>query len=146
MRSRLPILLGVDVGTTRVKAIGVALEGRELAHVDQPTPWVKDGVNVEMDPEELAHMIRTVVAEIAGTAAVDWNSGVRVVGIGVTGMAEAGVLVDRRGAPLNRIVGTTRAATPRQSGTRSALNRSREPWACRSAHSRRLRRSSGSGA
>jgi sugar (pentulose or hexulose) kinase len=101
----LSILIGIDVGTTRVKAVAVGLEGSELAHVARPTPWVREGVRIEMDPEELAHMIRAVVADVSGKVAVDRNSGVRAVGIGVTGMAEAGVLVDRGGAPLNRIVG-----------------------------------------
>ncbi len=105
MSSALPTLLGVDVGTARVKAVALGMEGRELAHVDRPTPWLRHGVGIELDPEELAGLIRAVVAELAGSVAVDRSSGVRVVGIGVTGMAEAGVLVDRRGAPLNRIVG-----------------------------------------
>jgi sugar (pentulose or hexulose) kinase len=105
VRSALPILLGVDIGTARVKAVAFGLEGGELAHVNQPTPWVKDGANIEMDPEELARVIRAVVAEVSGKAAVDRSSGVRVVGIGVAGMGEAGVLVDDEGAPLNRIVG-----------------------------------------
>jgi sugar (pentulose or hexulose) kinase len=66
---------------------------------------VKHGVNIEMDPEELARVIRAVVADVSGRAAVDRSSGVQVAGIGVAGMGEAGVLVDRHGAPLNRIVG-----------------------------------------
>lgn len=105
LSSALPILLGVDVGTARVKAVAFGLEGNELAHGDQPTPWVKDGVGIEMDPAQLARVIRAVVAEVSDKAAVDRSSGVRVVGIGVTGMAEAGVLVDRDGTPLHRIVG-----------------------------------------
>jgi sugar (pentulose or hexulose) kinase len=102
--SSLPILLGLDVGTTRVKAVAVGLEGEELAHVDRATPWVKHGREIEMDPQELASVIRTVVSEAAGSAAFA-GPGVRVLGIGVAGMGEAGVLVDRAGSPLNRIVG-----------------------------------------
>lgn len=105
MRSALPILLGVDVGTARVKAIAAGLDGGELAHVEQPTPWVHHGANVEMDPEEFARVVRAVVAEVAFKAGAGSSSGVGVVGIGVAGMAEAGVLVDRRGAPLNQIFG-----------------------------------------
>lgn len=105
MSAALPILLGVDVGTARVKAVAVGLEGVELAHVAQPTPWLKEGLTVEMDPEELARVIHAVVAEVSRKAAIDESSGVRVVGIGVAGMAEAGVLVDCKGAPLHRIVG-----------------------------------------
>ena len=105
VRSALPILLGIDVGTTRVKAVAVGLDGGELALVDRPTPWVKYGTNIEMDPEGLARVIRAVVAGVSDKAAVDRSSGVGVVGIGVTGMGEAGVLVDQQGSPLNRIVG-----------------------------------------
>ncbi len=102
MSPALSILLGVDVGTTRVKAVAVGLEGDELVHVDHATPWVKHGPEIEMDPEELADVIRVVVSEATRSAA---SEGVGVLGIGVTGMAEAGVLVDRAGAPLTRIVG-----------------------------------------
>ncbi|MDP9285239.1 MAG: FGGY family carbohydrate kinase, partial [Actinomycetota bacterium] len=106
MSSPLPILLGLDVGTTRVKAVAVGLEGAELADVSHATPWVKHEREIEMDPQELANVIRAVVAEASGRAAAE-GSGVRVrvLGIGVAGMGEAGVLVDRAGSPLNRIVG-----------------------------------------
>jgi len=102
--SPLPVLLGLDVGTTRVKAVAVGLEGDELAHVDDATPWVRRGHEIDMDPEELANVIRGVVAEASDSPAFD-GSGVRVLGIGSAGMGEAGVLVDGAGRPLNRIVG-----------------------------------------
>jgi sugar (pentulose or hexulose) kinase len=102
--SLLPILLGLDVGTTRVKAVAVGLEGEELAHVDHATPWAKHGREIEMDPEELANVIRAVVTEASGGAPSDGSS-VQVLGIGVAGMGEAGVLLDRAGRPLHRIVG-----------------------------------------
>ena len=104
MSSPLPILIGLDVGTTRVKAVAVGLEGDELAYVHHATPWVQHGREIEMDPDELANVIRAVVSEAAGSAASE-SSGARVLGIGVAGMGEAGVLVDRAGSPLNRIVG-----------------------------------------
>ncbi|MEP6812414.1 MAG: FGGY family carbohydrate kinase [Actinomycetota bacterium] len=105
MSSARSVLLGVDVGTARVKAVAFGLEGDELAHVERPTPWVKHEGTIEMDAEHLASVIRAVVADVAGKAELDESSGVRVTGIGVTGMGEAGVLVDRGGAPLHRIVG-----------------------------------------
>jgi sugar (pentulose or hexulose) kinase len=100
-----PILIGVDIGTTRVKALGVGLEGDELAQVEQPTPWLKRGVAIEMDPEELARVIRAVLTEVAREAADDGYDDLRVIGIGFAGMAEAGVLLDRNGTPLHSIVG-----------------------------------------
>jgi sugar (pentulose or hexulose) kinase len=102
MSTTLPILLGVDIGTTRVKAVAVGLEGTELAHASQATPWVRRGLHVEMDPEELAHVIRAILSEVCAACAE--RSAVRALGIGFAGMGEAGVLVDGAGAPLNRIV------------------------------------------
>jgi sugar (pentulose or hexulose) kinase len=100
-----PILVGVDIGTTRVKALALGLDGSELAHVEQPTPWLKRGVAIEMDPEELARVLRAVLAEVAREAAGEGHDDVRVLGIGFTGMGEAGVLLDRNGTPLHSIVG-----------------------------------------
>src|SRR5262249_28587458 len=71
--------------------------------VNHATPWVKYGREIDMDPEELANVVRAVVAEASGNAASE-SSGVRVLGIGIAGMGEAGELVDRAGSPLSRIV------------------------------------------
>ncbi len=99
------LLLGVDVGTARVKAVAFDHRGSEVAHVERPTPWARHDGTFEMDPEELAMVVRAVVAEVSDAAARDQRGGVRVTGIGVTGMGESGVLADRAGAPLHRIVG-----------------------------------------
>jgi sugar (pentulose or hexulose) kinase len=99
-----PILIGVDIGTARVKALGLALDGRELAQVEHPTPWTRSGDQAEMDPAELADMVRATVAAIPAAVARAHHGGVEVVAIGVAGMAEAGVLLDARGRPLERIL------------------------------------------
>ena len=36
-------LVGVDVGTTSIKALCVGLDGRVLGSASQPTPWRHDG-------------------------------------------------------------------------------------------------------
>jgi sugar (pentulose or hexulose) kinase len=104
MAERVDVVVGVDVGTTRVKAVAFGLDGSELAVAARPTPWVTRGVTVEVDAEVLADTAATVVAE--ATAAVDDPEARRVDvhGIGVTGMAESGVLLDRTGAPCSPIV------------------------------------------
>ncbi len=96
--SRPELLLGLDLGTTRVKAVAVDLDGRMVAAAVQPTPWHADGVGVAMDARELRGLVLDVCARAAGDAA-DLTGG-RVAGIGVTGMGEAGVLADTDDAPL----------------------------------------------
>jgi sugar (pentulose or hexulose) kinase len=91
------LLVGVDVGTTRVKAVLVDTAGRELADAAEPTPWQRGPQGSELDPGILAELVRTLVCR-AGDAAA--RAGGVVVGIGATGMGEAGVAVDADGWPL----------------------------------------------
>ncbi|MGH9137849.1 MAG: FGGY-family carbohydrate kinase, partial [Acidimicrobiales bacterium] len=93
------VLVGLDVGTTRVKAVAVDLAGDELATAAAPTPWTVDGANIEMDANALADTGRGVV-----TTAVDGCAGRRVLGVGVTSIGESGVLLDRHGEPTAPIV------------------------------------------
>jgi sugar (pentulose or hexulose) kinase len=86
-------LIGLDVGTTRVKAVAFDLAGRAVALAERPTPWLRDGDAIEMDAATLADTVRAVAGE-AGAAVP------RVAGIGVTGMGEAGVLTGPDGVPL----------------------------------------------
>jgi sugar (pentulose or hexulose) kinase len=99
-----PILIGLDIGTARIKALGLGLDGHELAEVERPTPWSTDGDQAEMDPGELADIIRDTVASVPLAIERAGGERVRVVAIGVTGMGEAGVLADARGRPLARIL------------------------------------------
>jgi len=82
------LALGLDVGTTAIKAAVVDAAGHELAHGRAPTPWR----GTELDPGEL--LAATITA---AEAALD---GRRVVGVGVTGMAETGVLTDDELRPV----------------------------------------------
>ena len=94
------VLLGVDVGSTRVKAVVVDLTGTELAAATEATPWEVDGHAVEMDALALTETVRAVIS-----AALDQRDGAdRVVGLGVTGVGESGVLLDRHGDPAAPII------------------------------------------
>jgi sugar (pentulose or hexulose) kinase len=83
------ILLGLDVGTTSVKAAAFDSDLAELSHGRAPTPWV----GTELDPYALLD------AALAATAAAV-PAGERVAAIGVAGMAETGVLVDDDARPV----------------------------------------------
>ncbi len=83
------LLVGIDVGTSACKAAVVDEDGRELAHGKAPTPWRQVPTGAEVDPEALFG-----AAVEAARAAVAAAPEGRVRGIGVTSMAEAGVLLD----------------------------------------------------
>lgn len=89
------LLLGIDVGTTFCKATVVSLEGRELAHGRARTPWRAVPTGAELDPRALIE-----VSLEAARAAITQVPGGRVIGIGVTSMAETGALIDEHGEPV----------------------------------------------
>lgn len=86
------LLLGLDAGTTAIKAALFDASGRELAAGRARTPWHKVPTGAEIDPDELLHAAVTAAREAAG--------GRRVAAIGVAGMAETGVLLDNRDRPV----------------------------------------------
>jgi sugar (pentulose or hexulose) kinase len=89
------LLLGIDVGTSACKAAVVDAAGAERAHGQAPTPWERVPTGAEIEPEGL---FRAAVA--AARAALAHAPDGRIIGIGVTSMAETGALLDGRGTPL----------------------------------------------
>jgi sugar (pentulose or hexulose) kinase len=90
-----PLLLGLDAGTSAVKAALFDADGRELAHGRAPTPWRPLPTGAEVDPGALLDAAIAAAAE-ALAGAPDG----RVAGIGVASMAETGVLLDGAGRPV----------------------------------------------
>jgi sugar (pentulose or hexulose) kinase len=89
------LLMGIDVGTTWCKAAVVTPDGRELAHHRVPVPWQPVPTGAEIEPKRLPE-----VALIAAEGALDRAPAGRVVGVGVTSMAEAGALIDAGDNPV----------------------------------------------
>jgi sugar (pentulose or hexulose) kinase len=91
------LLVGIDVGTTRVKALAVTCSGIVVGEAEQTTPWRHDGACADIDADVLAD----VAMRVADRALDDERipAGSRVLGVGVTGMAEAGALLDSAGRP-----------------------------------------------
>jgi sugar (pentulose or hexulose) kinase len=94
------ILMGVDVGSTRVKAVVVDRAGRELASSAAETPWVVHGHAIEMDAGALLRTVQTVIAG----ALDDLGDDQRVIALGVTSVGESGVLLDRHGEPAAPVI------------------------------------------
>jgi sugar (pentulose or hexulose) kinase len=93
------LLLGLDVGTTFVKAAVVDVDGHELCHGRARTPWQTVPGGAEMDPHELSAAVFA-----ACRAALEAAPRGRVLGVGVTSMAETGALLDSRGQPVATMI------------------------------------------
>jgi sugar (pentulose or hexulose) kinase len=90
------LLVGIDVGTTSCKAAVVrAGDGGEAAHGAVPTPWTVVPSGAELAP---ARLLDAALAATAGALAAAPDG--PVLGVGVTSMAETGVLLDRHGRPV----------------------------------------------
>ncbi len=101
-------LIGVDVGSTHIKAVLVA-PGSGVVHVarrDTPTDAVSGG-GATHRPEELLAAVESAIAEcVAATAgfAAGRGPGAAPLAIGIASMSEAGVPLDARGRPVGEIV------------------------------------------
>ena len=88
------IYLGIDLGTTNTKVISVSPDGRHIATASKPTDWlVKPNGRVEAVAEELFEKILACIAEVLVKTKALLDSP-HVAGIGITGMAESGVILD----------------------------------------------------
>ncbi|MDP8988361.1 MAG: FGGY family carbohydrate kinase [Actinomycetota bacterium] len=92
-----PVLLGLDLGTTRVKAALVDGAGAEVALASAPTPFSSRPAGTEMDAGDLLDVVGGVVAMLG-----DDRAG--VAGVGIAGIAESGAPVDARGTPLAPVI------------------------------------------
>ncbi len=80
-----------------MKAEAFALDGRSLGEASVVTCWdVGAGGETDIDVERLTREFIDLVAELVET------TGTQPIGIGITGMAETGVVVDEHGAARHR--------------------------------------------
>jgi sugar (pentulose or hexulose) kinase len=93
------LLLGIDVGTSACKSVVVDRAGAERAHGQSTTPWRRVPTGAEVEPDSLFE-----AAVAAARAALAGAPEGRVRAVGVTSMAEAGVLLDVRGRPLAPVI------------------------------------------
>ncbi len=92
------VLVGLDVGTTNTKALVVGTDGREVADARVPTSWTERGAWVETSAAALVTGTLEAVADALEAAAVRLGTDVHAVGVGITGMAECGVLLAADGS------------------------------------------------
>jgi sugar (pentulose or hexulose) kinase len=88
------ILIGVDIGTSRLKAVATDLKLKVLAEYAEPTPWKHEKNFSDIDMLLLANTVIAVASKAAKIA------GGKVLAIGFTGFSETGVLIDSASNPL----------------------------------------------
>jgi xylulokinase len=88
------LLLGLDLGTSRVKALLIDADGRVGGSATIDTPF--DGG--EMSVAQLVKAVRGVIGRLGGEAVVS------VAAVGIAGIAESGAPLDRRGQPMAPII------------------------------------------
>lgn len=93
------LLMGLDVGTTSIKAVLFDDEGRALAEGRADTPWMVTAMGVQLDAAELV-----VAAKSALAGALDRRPGGSVAALGITSMGESGVLLDSANVPLAPVI------------------------------------------
>lgn len=97
--ARQDLVLGVDVGSTHVKAVVADLDGAVRAVARRPTPTRRTSDGGTVHPvDRLVEAVESVVRESAGALGLD-----HVRAVGVASVAEAGAPVDARGRPLGDV-------------------------------------------
>ncbi|MBK9740282.1 MAG: hypothetical protein IPO93_12375 [Actinobacteria bacterium] len=91
------IVLGIDVGTTSMKGVALTLDGEVVGTASSLTRWdAGHAGQVEMPIDRLADAAIAVLLDLATSA----GDGHPVIGIGITGLAETGVVLDAEGRPV----------------------------------------------
>src|SRR3954471_21278859 len=97
MRSML--IVGLDVGTQTSKAVVFTEAGEAIASGRAHTPWSFTASGAEIDADTLLAAAKTAVA-----GALNACPPGPIAGVGVTSLAEAGVLLDRHGDPVAPVI------------------------------------------
>ncbi|MCH6163679.1 FGGY-family carbohydrate kinase [Streptomyces marispadix] len=95
-RGRTPLLAGIDVGSTHCKALLCTPDGKVLARAHRATPREADGL--AHDAEELTAAALDALGDCVRAEGRAPDT------IGLTGMAETGVPLDRHGAPIGPVM------------------------------------------
>jgi sugar (pentulose or hexulose) kinase len=97
-------VIGIDIGTTSAKAVARSASRCGTPYAEQPTPWrTGPGGQTEIDPGRLVSVAVELIGRTIAAAQAAWGP-VRVRSIGVTGLAESGVLLDAAGRPAAPVI------------------------------------------
>jgi sugar (pentulose or hexulose) kinase len=98
------VVIGLDIGTTSSKAVAWSVSRRGSLYSELPTPWhTSGGGQTEIDPYRVVDVAVDLIGSAVRAAESAWGP-VRVRGIGVTGLAESGVLLDGADRPVAPVI------------------------------------------
>ena len=98
------VVIGIDIGTTSAKAVARSTSHGGAPYVEQPTPWQAGRCGqTEIDPHGLVSVAVDLIGRAVRAAESAWGP-VRVCSVGVTGLAESGVLLDPAGRPSAPVI------------------------------------------
>lgn len=98
------VAIGLDMGSTSIKVLAATLGGGELLVLHNPSPWrTIDHDCTEMSADDVLESVFDLLHR-AGTQLEKHHGDYCVVGIGVSGMAEAGVLLSSDGVVAAPII------------------------------------------
>ncbi|HEX2273976.1 MAG TPA: FGGY family carbohydrate kinase, partial [Acidimicrobiales bacterium] len=92
-----PLLLGIDVGSSRTKAVLVDGDGKESRSAAVDTPFAETAEGVEAGATDILGAVARAVAGLGDDRR-------RVAAVGVAGMAESGAPLDGAGRPLAPVI------------------------------------------
>lgn len=95
-------ILGIDVGTSNVKAVLFDENGTEVKVASRESETINDGGNwEEQDMTQVWLKVKSCVRELMDSGTVDKNE---IKGIGVTGQGEGCWLIDEQGEPVQNAI------------------------------------------
>lgn len=98
------VVIGLDLGTTSSKALVCDLTGNTVALVEDRTPWTTTpNGGTQTKASALVGLARDLLRRVILEAEHRLGR-LRVLGVGVTGLAESGVLIDPTGQPCAPVI------------------------------------------
>jgi sugar (pentulose or hexulose) kinase len=135
------LLVGLDLGTTSAKAMARDLRDRQVALIERPTPWTTVCGGTETTADALFTLAISLLSDVVRLAE-ERIGRVHVLGVGVAGLGESGVLLDASGeacAPVIAWFDRRGVRELEQAAARSTLlpeqfpRRTGLPWDCQAS-------------
>ncbi len=99
------VLVGVDLGTTDTKAVITTPDGATVAYARRPTTWTADADGRwESTGAALTADLLSAVSDALAAYRQSSGAPARVLGLGIAGIAESGVVLDAHGREASPVI------------------------------------------